>query len=91
MNLQIRIKKTQLHSFISCSGIVGVVAASEDVIGYDDQLGHPSWCWIDPGRSDVLFWQYFTDKAWEIVSYIMTAVLYTLIKLFLMKQVIIYN
>ena len=68
-----------------------MIAASVDVIGYDDQLGHPSWCWIDPGRSDVLFWQYFTGKAWEIVSYIMTAVLYTLVKLFLMKQVIIYN
>ena len=58
-----------------------------DVTGYDDQLAHPSWCWIDPGRSDVLFWQYFTGKAWEIASYIATAVLYTLIKLFLVKQV----
>ena len=58
-----------------------------DVTGYDEHLDHPSWCWIDPHRSDALFWQYFTGKSWEICSYIVTVVLYTLIKLFLIRQV----
>ena len=69
------------------SGVVGIVALSVDVIGYDDRLDHPSWCWVDPDRPDVLFWQYFTGKAWEIGAYVATAALYTLIKVFLVRQV----
>ncbi len=69
---------------------VGASCLAYDVIGYDDDLTFPSWCWIDPERDDALFWQYFSGKAWEIAAYVITVILYTIIKGHLIAQVSTY-
>lgn len=67
---------------------VTTVALSTNVLGYDTTLDQPSWCWINPIVSNALFWQFFTGKFWEIISYIATVVLYSIVKCFIWKKVI---
>ena len=69
------------------TGIVTSVALACDVIGYDKDLKHPSWCWIDTEKPNLLLWQYFTVKGWEIIAYITTVILYTKLKCFLSDRV----
>ena len=61
-------------------GAVGSIALGMDILGYDQNLTFPSWCWINPEVDNALFWQYFTGKLWEMLSYILVGVLYALIK-----------
>jgi len=67
---------------------VTMVALSTNVLGYDTTLDQPSWCWINPSVTNALFWQFFTGKFWEIISYIATVVLYSIVKCFIWKKVI---
>lgn len=67
---------------------VTIAAIVEDVVGHDETLPFPSWCWIDPNRPDVLAWQYLSGKAWEIACYVITVILYAAVKVHLIKQVV---
>ena len=67
---------------------VTMVALSTNVLGYDTTLDQPSWCWINPSVTNALFWQFFTGKFWEIISYIATVVLYSIVKCFIWKKVV---
>ncbi|KAJ8303200.1 hypothetical protein KUTeg_019596 [Tegillarca granosa] len=60
-------------------GFITTMALAVDVLGYDQTLDQASWCWIDPRVQNALFWQFFTGKFWEILSYIFIVVLYTTI------------
>ena|SRR6218665_448180 len=81
--------KVYAYGCLSYLAVIGIVAWSLDVLGNDATLNWPSWCWISPNVMvvNILFWQYMTGKAWEIVCYFLTAVLYALIKCTLQKQV----
>ena len=59
-----------------------------NVLGSDTTLETASWCWIDPRTPNTLLWQVVTGKFLEIVAYITTVVLYTLLKIFLRRQVV---
>ena len=71
------------------TAVIAIVAWSLDVIGYDKNLDQPSWCWIDPETTVVnaLFWQYMTGKAWEMASYVITVVQYTVVQWKIRRQV----
>ena len=62
-------------------------AIVEDVVGHDDTLPFPSWCWIDTSREDVLAWQYLSGKGWEVACYVLTVMLYVSVKIHLVRQV----
>ncbi|XP_064607989.1 G-protein coupled receptor 157-like [Liolophura sinensis] len=66
--------------------IIASVALGFDVLGYDQSLDQATWCWIDPRVPHALFWQFFTGKAWEIISCVLTTALYARLKIFLLKQ-----
>lgn len=72
---------TMLCHFI---GLVAVLTLSLDVIGYDKNIA--SWCWIDPNTPAILFWQFFTGKAWEMSAYLLTIIMYTVVRCFLLKH-----
>uniref|UniRef100_K1Q5D0 Uncharacterized protein n=1 Tax=Magallana gigas TaxID=29159 RepID=K1Q5D0_MAGGI len=65
-------------------GLVAVVTLSLGVIGYDKNIA--SWCWIDPDTPAILFWQFFTGKAWEMSTYLLTIVMYSVVRGFLFKH-----
>lgn len=70
---------------IPLPGLVAVVTLSLGVIGYDQNIA--SWCWIDPDTPAILFWQFFTGKAWEMSSYLLTIIMYSVVRGFLFKHV----
>lgn len=72
-------------SVIPLPGLVAVVTLSLGVIGYDKNIA--SWCWIDPDTPAILFWQFFTGKAWEMSTYLLTIVMYSVVRGFLFKHV----
>ena len=72
-------------NLVICLGVVAVLALSLGVIGYDKTIA--SWCWIDPGTPAILFWQFFTGKAWEMSTYILTIIMYTVVRCYLFKHV----
>ena len=61
-----------------------------DVLGIDPTLNEASWCWIDTRVPNVFVWQMATGKFWEILAYVTTVILYTSIKCFLIKKVILF-
>lgn len=72
-------------SLIPLPGLVAVVTLSLGVIGYDKNIA--SWCWIDPDTPAILFWQFFTGKAWEMSTYLLTIIMYSVVRGFLFKHV----
>ena len=70
--------------------IIVIVALSMDVLGIDPTLNEASWCWIDTRVPNVFVWQMATGKFWEIIAYVTTVILYTIIKCFLIKKVILF-
>jgi len=78
-----------LSGYIIDVGIVSVTALSLGVLGHDDNLRCPSWCWIDPDVRllSSLSWQYITGKAWEIACYFVIVGLYVPVKCKIQKQV----
>ena len=73
------------------SACIGITVLSLGVLGYDPELKYPSWCWIDSQNHNALLWQYVTGKAWEILSYFLSVVLYAAVKCTLIKQVSFLN
>ncbi|XP_062619864.1 G-protein coupled receptor 157-like [Saccostrea cucullata] len=65
-------------------GLVAILSLSLDVIGYDKNIA--SWCWIDPNTPAILFWQFFTGKAWEMTAYLSTIIMYSVVRCFLFKH-----
>ena len=70
-------------------GIVAVTALALGVLGHNDDLHEPSWCWIDPDVQllSTVWWQYITGKAWEISCYFIIIALYVHVRCKLQKQV----
>ncbi|CAH1788907.1 unnamed protein product [Owenia fusiformis] len=66
--------------------VVMVTALGMNVLGYDRNLKHASWCWIEPTLKTALFWQYMSGKAWEVLACIATALLYIATKIYLKRQ-----
>ncbi|KAL8570827.1 hypothetical protein ACOMHN_006976 [Nucella lapillus] len=66
--------------------VVTVIALSCGVLGYDSHLNQASWCWIDPGADHPLFWTFFTGKAWELVAFLVTLVLFSAIRISLIRH-----
>lgn len=60
-----------------CPAICIGTAAGLGKLGYDMTLT-PGWCWLRPGAGRV--WVLVGGKAWEMFSYILTPLLYVLIK-----------
>ncbi|XP_041375949.1 G-protein coupled receptor 157-like [Gigantopelta aegis] len=67
-------------------GLIVTVSLSLDVLGYDSDLNQDSWCWVDPRVSHALVWQFVTGKGWELASYVITVVIYTVVKIYLFKN-----
>nr|KAG5705924.1 hypothetical protein BaRGS_010814 [Batillaria attramentaria] len=53
---------------------------------YDPDLHQASWCWIDPDTKHMLFWTFWTGKAWELSAYCLTVVLYSAVKIALIRH-----
>ena len=66
-----------------------MTALSVGVLGHDDDLHRPSWCWIDPDVQllSTVWWQYITGKAWEISCYFIIIALYVHVRCKIQKQV----
>ena len=69
-------------------GVIVIVALSLDVLGTDTTLTSASWCWINPNADNTLLWQFVTGKAFEIVAYLTTVVLYLSVKIHIKRQVL---
>jgi len=78
-----------LAAMVDAVGIVAVTALSLGVLGHDEDLHMPSWCWIDPNVHllSALCWQYITGKAWEITCYFVIVGLYLPVKCKIQRQV----
>ena len=68
-------------------GLIVIVSLSFDVLGYDTDLNQDSWCWVDPRVPHALVWQFVTGKGWEIAAYVITVVIYAIVKIYLFKNV----
>lgn len=79
--------KTFAFFFRVFKGFVTMIALAVDVLGYDQTLDQASWCWIDPRVQNALFWQFFTGKFWEMLSYVLIVVLYTTVSCYIWKMV----
>ncbi|KAK7496021.1 hypothetical protein BaRGS_00012722 [Batillaria attramentaria] len=66
--------------------VVTVTALACQVLGYDPDLHQASWCWIDPDTKHMLFWTFWTGKAWELSAYCLTVVLYSAVKIALIRH-----
>ena len=73
------------------SAAIAIVILSSGVIGYNEELDVPSWCWIDPNaHPSAILWQYLAGKLWEIIAFAIILALYAAIKCTLWKQVRCY-
>ena len=61
----------------SCPALAASLAAGMGQLGYDTTLT-PGWCWLRSSAG--LGWVLFAGKGWELSAYIITPVLYFLIK-----------
>jgi len=72
--------------------VIALLAASFDVLGenYEEDTG--TWCWIrgDINKQKRLLWMLFTGNGWEILTYVLTAVLYILLMFFMYRKVRIF-
>ncbi|KAH3838161.1 hypothetical protein DPMN_111568 [Dreissena polymorpha] len=80
-------KRVNIYLVKYVTVVITAVAWGMGVLGTDTSLETASWCWIDPRTPHTLLWQFVTGKFMEIVAYITTVVLYTVLKIFLQKQV----
>ncbi|XP_060073736.1 G-protein coupled receptor 157-like [Ylistrum balloti] len=62
------------------------VALAYDVLGEDDYNGSGPWCWIKQNASHQIMWKLVTGKAWEGTTYIITLVIYVLLKFFKWRE-----
>lgn len=66
-------------------GVIAITALATGKLGEDGTYATGSWCWISKEIEpfDVqIQWMYLTGKAWELITYLVTATLYILLKLF---------
>ncbi|KAK3098638.1 hypothetical protein FSP39_021472 [Pinctada imbricata] len=66
------------------AGFIAIVTLAANVVGFDP--GIASWCWIDPNTPNMLAWQFFTGKLWEMLTYVITVVIYTYVRVYLWKR-----
>lgn len=66
-------------------GAIAITALAKGKLGEDGTYATGSWCWIskniEPFHKQVE-WMYITGKAGELITYLVTATLYILLKLF---------
>ncbi|OWF41447.1 G-protein coupled receptor 157-like [Mizuhopecten yessoensis] len=65
---------------------ITVVALGSGVLGEDDYSGSGPWCWIKSDVSNNVMWKLVTGKAWEVMTYMVTLVLYILIKFSIWRE-----
>lgn len=63
-------------------GCIVVTALAKNVLGSDETKtgGTGPWCWISTNADNQLMWMLLTGKGWEIACYLITMVLYMLLK-----------
>ncbi|XP_033763349.1 G-protein coupled receptor 157-like [Pecten maximus] len=62
------------------------VALGYGALGEDDYFGSGPWCWINRDVNNRLMWKVVTGKGWEIMTYILTLVIYILLKFFKWRE-----
>ncbi|XP_060073764.1 G-protein coupled receptor 157-like [Ylistrum balloti] len=58
------------------------IALGYGVLGEDVSSGSGPWCWIRNDVNNQVMWKLVTGKAWEGMTYIITVVIYVLLKFF---------
>lgn len=74
--------------------MIAITALATRKLGEDGTYATGSWCWISKEIEpfDVqIQWMYLTGKAWELITYLVTATLYILLKLFTWRMVIMLS
>jgi hypothetical protein len=66
--------------------VVGAASLGFDVLGYDPKIESASWCWIAPTTKNQIVWNFMTGKVWELLAYFLTCVLYTAVRISLLRQ-----
>ncbi|XP_033764217.1 G-protein coupled receptor 157-like isoform X4 [Pecten maximus] len=62
------------------------VALGYGALGEDDYSGSGPWCWINSDVNNRLMWKVVAGKGWEILTYIITLVIYILLKFFKWRE-----
>nr|KAG5705926.1 hypothetical protein BaRGS_010816 [Batillaria attramentaria] len=81
--------KYWVHIWLICwvvPSAITVAALYMRVLGYDANLNQASWCWIDPGADLMVMWNFLTGKAWELMAYVLSVVLFGAVKLHLIRH-----
>ena len=88
-----RLAERLLYAFHVCSWgipvLIVTVAASLNKLGDNGNKVSAGWCWVDINLnwSDQVLWMLLAGKLWEVIAYVVIAVLYALLKRNMKKEV----
>lgn len=88
-----RLAERLLYAFHVCSWgipvLIVTLAASLNKLGDNGNKVSAGWCWVDINLnwSDQVLWMLLAGKLWEVIAYVVIAVLYALLKRNMKKEV----
>ena len=80
---------TYEHCVIYFSVSITITAASKNVLGEDFSAGSGAWCWISAclTKKEQVIWMAVTGRGWEVLTYLVTAVTFILLKFYMLMKV----
>ncbi|KAL5014708.1 hypothetical protein ScPMuIL_008978 [Solemya velum] len=82
--------RMSLYYHLLCWGVPGILtiaAAGKGVLGDNHLEGTGSWCWIKGciDHDERILWMLFTGKFWEVLTYLLAAWLFVVLKIHIFK------